>query len=140
MDVFKIILEETFKISCPKTLLKHADTLTESLLETLGSSFVVSLKREKNNKNPPNSHKKKMKKNVRKRKNMLQNTRVETLIWSRRPSGSLSAVTLLFIVLIRHLASNQSPVSFPASSHHLILSSFFPPLPPFVSRPLTAPC
>lgn len=139
MDVFKIILEETFKISCPKTLLKHADTLTESLLEMLGSSFVVSLKRKKTTKIPQN-HIKKMKRNVRKKKKMLQNTRVETLIWSRRPSGSLSAVTLLFIVLIRHLASNQSPVSFPASSHHLILSSFFPPPPPFVSRPLTAPC
>lgn len=43
--MFQIILEETFKISCPKTLLKHADTLTESLLETLGSRFVVSLKK-----------------------------------------------------------------------------------------------
>lgn len=48
---------------------------------------------------------------------------VKTLFWTRLLSGSLSAVTWLFIDLIRHLASKPSPVSFPASFYNL---SFHP--------------
>lgn len=47
----------------------------------------------------------------------------KTLLWTKQLSGSLSAVTWLFIDLIRHLASNQSQVSFPASFYNL---SFHP--------------
>ena len=48
---------------------------------------------------------------------------VTILLWTKQLSGSVSAVTWLFIGLIRHLASNQSWVSFPASFYNL---SFHP--------------
>lgn len=65
----------------------------------------------------------KKRKRRRRRKTKVVKSCVKTLFWSGQLSGSPSAVTWLFIDPIRHLASNQSPVSFPASFYNL---SFHP--------------